>query len=169
MVRVVHECVSMGAQNRSVMVFIIIPTPPHCLLLPVLNATHSFCASRPGSPPCRRPETTVLSQIQAHSLSAAISRKCSAGCTRPSKGSACRAPAQQHLWGGGVRSVSTRVSPVALVGCVPTGHMTVAAASCPRAAALPKGRGRAPGGPPLAGRHSLPRCPGTFARWFPHL
>ena len=59
-------------------------------------------------------------------------------------------------------SVSTRVSPVLLVDCVSTGHITVAMASCPRAPLL--AQGRAPGGPSLSGWHSLPRCPGTFAR-----
>ena len=43
----------------------------------------------------------------------------------------------QHTCVGGGRSVSTRVSPVELVGCIPTGHRTVATASCPRATALP--------------------------------
>ena len=36
------------------------------------------------------------------------------------------------MWGKG-ESVSTRVSPVLLVDCVSTGHITVAMASCPRA------------------------------------
>ena len=43
---------------------------------------------------------------------------------------------------GGVKSVSTRVSPVELVGCLPTGHMTVAAASCPQATIPPEQEGR---------------------------
>ena len=50
------------------------------------------------------------------------------------------------------------------MGCIPTGHITVATASCPRARIPPEGN-RAPGGPSLSGWHSLPRCPGTFARW----
>ncbi len=50
------------------------------------------------------------------------------------------------------------------MGCIPTGHITVATASCPRARIPPEGN-RAPRGPSLSGWHSLPRRPGTFARW----
>lgn len=57
-----------------------------------------------------------------------------------------------------VYSVSMRVSPVGLVGCIPTGHRTVAMASCP-----PATQG-ARGGPALSGWHSLPHRPGTFSQ-----
>ena len=51
-----------------------------------------------------------------------------------------------------------------LVGCIPTGHITVATASCPQARVSQKGN-RALEGPSLSGWHFLPHCPGTFARW----
>lgn len=65
--------------------------------------------------------------------------------------------------------VSTRVSPVELMGagCAPTGHITVAAVSCPLApwACGSHTHQAAQGGPACEGWHSLPQDPGTFARW----
>ena len=146
-------CMSVSAelaQIRSVMV-------KHVFIIPVR------C---PYPAACRR-------GVRQHAWCAPLQALASHQASRPAilrsppegTSSLLRTPARRPV--RGCRGVSTRVSPVELVGCIPTGHMTVAAASCPRATAF-LGR-RAPGGPPLAGRHSLPRCPGTFARWSPHL
>lgn len=70
-----------------------------------------------------------------------------------SRGPAWRASRHGRTFEG----VSTGVSPVLLVGCIPTGHITVAVASCPSAARLE-------GDLPCEGWRSPPQCPGTFAR-----
>ena len=62
--------------------------------------------------------------------------------------------------GGGGGSVSARVSPVELVGWLPTGHMTVAMASCPGARPA-RGRGGARGSCPLGPALSA-SAPGDF-------
>lgn len=63
--------------------------------------------------------------------------------------------------------VSTRVSPVELMGAAgaSTGHITVAAVSCPLAPSVLREPRAAQGGPACEGWHSLPQDPGTFARW----
>ena len=55
-----------------------------------------------------------------------------------------------------------RVNPVELVGCFPTGHMTVLWLAAPRQRVVVA---RPSGGPAREGWRSPPHCPGIFARW----
>lgn len=56
--------------------------------------------------------------------------------------------------------VSTRVSPVEFMGCLPTVHITVYFGERPRRRSFD---GASAGGPGLSARHSLSQRPGTFA------
>lgn len=74
---------------------------------------------------------------------------------------------QQEMQQVPAGGVSTRVSPVEFMGAAvaPTGHITVAAVSCPLAPCRWVTPEAAQGGPACEGWHSLPQDPGTFARW----
>ena len=64
------------------------------------------------------------------------------------------------MWGSALR-----VNPVELVGCFPTGHMTVLWLAAPRQRATCfTCYARLAEGPAREGWHSLPHCPGIFAR-----